>query len=106
MFPDLSHVQFYLLALLLHGGEMSGYDLRKKLAKEGYKKTLAAFYTMCNRAEDDGLIEGWHEVHVEDGQTVREKKYRISGAGERAWRKQQRFYEESSGLGLAGAGGA
>jgi len=55
--------------------------------------------------EDNNLAEGWYEAYVEDGQRVKERKYRITGDGDRAWRRQQQFYAASSKLGLAGLGG-
>ncbi|NQV23861.1 MAG: hypothetical protein HQ518_05780 [Rhodopirellula sp.] len=86
---------------------MSGLQLREELGKEGHRKTLAAFYQMMSRMEDSGIAEGWYEHSVEDGQPVKQRKYKITGDGDRAWRRQQEFYIASSrlGLGLAGAGG-
>lgn len=105
MIPDLTHLQFHVLSLLMSKDTMSGVQLRGELKKEGHKKTLAAFYQMMSRMEDNGLAEGWYEKYVEDGQPVKQRKYRITGDGDRAWRKQQGFYAASSQLGLAGLGG-
>lgn len=100
MIPDLTHLQFYVLSLLMSKDTMSGVDLRAGLGKEGHRKTLAAFYQMMARMEENDLAEGWYEQYTEDGQAVKERKYKITGGGDRAWRRQQQFYVASSQLGL------
>jgi DNA-binding PadR family transcriptional regulator len=90
--PPLSHLQFLALGVLL-SGEEPGRVIRDVVADYGVRRTGAAFYQLMARLERDGLIEGWYEPIVVGDQSVRERRYRITTAGSRAWRQTRAFYE-------------
>ncbi len=90
--PPLSHLQFLALGVLLSGDE-PGRVIRDVVAAYGVRRTGAAFYQLMARLERDGLLEGWYEPLVVGDQTVRERRYRITASGARAWRQTRAFYE-------------
>src|SRR5687768_18446144 len=90
--PPLSHLQFVALGVLLARDE-PGRVIRDVVASYGVQRTGAAFYQLMARMERDELIEGWYEPIVVGDQTVRERRYRITAAGARAWRQTRAFYE-------------
>jgi DNA-binding PadR family transcriptional regulator len=95
MLPELTHLQFLVLSLLLNG-ERSGRYIREQLAKQGEKKTLAAFYQMMARLEEGNMVQGWYETNVIDGQTVKQRYYRILAHGVTCWERTRDFYRESA----------
>jgi hypothetical protein len=106
MLPDITHLQFLVLSILMNS-ERSGRYVRGELAKHGQKKTLASFYQLMARLEETDMVEGWYETKVIDGQTVKERFYRILGHGIRCWELARDFYVLASqkavgnlGLGL------
>ena len=90
--PPLSHLQFLALGVIL-SAEEPGRVIRDVVAEYGVRRTGAAFYQLMARLERDGLIEGWYEPIVVGHQSVRERRYRITAAGSRAWRQTRAFYE-------------
>jgi DNA-binding PadR family transcriptional regulator len=90
--PPLSHLQFLALGVIL-SAEEPGRVIRDVVADYGVRRTGAAFYQLMARLERDGLIEGWYEAIVVGDQAVRERRYRITAAGTRAWRQTRAFYE-------------
>ena len=90
--PPLSHLQFLALGVIL-SGEEPGRVIRDVVADYGVRRTGAAFYQLMARLERDALVEGWYEPLVVGDQTVRERRYRITAAGTRAWRQTRAFYE-------------
>jgi len=90
--PPLSHLQFLALGVIL-AAEEPGRVIRDVVAEYGVRRTGAAFYQLMARLERDGLIEGWYEPIVVGDQAVRERRYRITAAGSRAWRQTRAFYE-------------
>jgi DNA-binding PadR family transcriptional regulator len=93
--PELTHLQFLVLALLLNG-ERSGRYIREELAKHGEKKTLAAFYQMMARLEEANMVEGWYETKAIDGQTVKQRYYRILAHGIACWERTRDFYAQAA----------
>ncbi|WP_417378172.1 hypothetical protein [Gimesia sp.] len=92
MLPTLTHLQFYVLSILMEG-QKTGREVREMLRTEhGQKKTLAAFYQLMSRLEDSDLIKGWYESKHIDGVTIKERRYEILGAGVRALQLQDEFY--------------
>jgi DNA-binding PadR family transcriptional regulator len=89
--PDLSHLQFAVLGMLL-GAEHKGRDIRKQLAALRVRQTGPAFYQMMARLEEAGYVEGWYTQKVVQGQILKERRYRICPAGERAWQASRSFY--------------
>jgi len=105
--PDLSHLQFLVLSGL-HGGESSGREIRDELKRYRVRQSGPAFYQMMARLEKGGLVKGWYTQDVVDGQIIKERRYRIAAAGERAWQDSRKFYataidEVEGGAGLAHA---
>ena len=90
--PSLSHLQFLALGVILSSDE-PGRVIRDVVADYGVRRTGAAFYQLMARLERDGLIDGWYEPVVVGDQTVRERRYRVTAAGSRAWRQTRSFYE-------------
>lgn len=90
--PTLSHLQFLALGVVL-SREEPGRVIREVVADYGVRRTGAAFYQLMARLERDGLIDGWYEPIVVGDQTVRERRYRLTAAGARAWRQTRSFYE-------------
>ena len=90
--PALSHLQFLALGVLL-SNEEPGRVIRDVVAGYGVRRTGAAFYQLMARLERDGLIDGWYEPVIVGDQAVRERRYRITAAGTRAWRQTRQFYE-------------
>ena len=90
--PPLSHLQFLALGVIL-STEEPGRVIRDVVAEFGVRRTGAAFYQLMARLERDGLIEGWYEPVIVGDQAVRERRYRITAAGTRAWRQTRLFYE-------------
>jgi len=95
--PDLTHLQFLVLAVL-HGGEQPGRVVRDALAAYGVRRSAAAFYQMMARLERDGLVDGYYGQIVVGDQSVTERRYRITTAGTKVWSETRAFYES---VGLA-----
>jgi DNA-binding PadR family transcriptional regulator len=105
--PDLSHLQFLVLSAL-HGGDSTGRTIREGLRRWRVRQSGPAFYQMMARLEKAGLVKGWYEQDVIDGQIIKERHYRITVAGEKAWAECRQFYEKmidavDGGEGLAHA---
>ncbi len=92
--PRLSHLQFLVLGQLL-GSPSSGMEIRRKLATFGAKKSGPAFYQLMARMKAGGLVEGWYEQQIIDGQIIRERHYKIKRSGSQSWQKSREFYEKS-----------
>ena len=94
--PKLSHLQFAVLEVL-GAGEKSGKDLRSSLCEFGIKKSGPAFYQLMARLEEAQFVQGWYHQRIIDGQMIKERRYRILGAGVRNLRDVREFYN-SNGL--------
>jgi hypothetical protein len=46
------------------------------------------------RLEDAKLVEGWYHMKQVAGQTVKERRYRVTEPGVRAWEATRDFYAE------------
>ncbi len=92
--PDVTHLQFFILGQLMDG-EQTGRQLREKLAEEGEEKTLAAFYQLMARLEDERFVEGWYETKTVGTQPIKERHYRITGGGAQAYASVQDYYREA-----------
>jgi hypothetical protein len=108
MVPEITNLQILVLEALLRG-EQTGRGVRVVLAEHGVRKSAPAFYQLMARLEDGGLIEGRYESKVVDGQPIKERRYRLTGVGERTWESAVDFYRERARAagrrrpGLAGA---
>ena len=63
----------------------------------GIHKAGPSFYQLMARLEDAGLVEGAYVKRAIEGRTVREREYRITADGSRAWTESGRFYLELMG---------
>jgi len=96
--PALTHLQFVILGALL-AGERSGKDLRRELTRYGVRRTAPAFYQMMARLEDAGWVAGSYTQQIVDRQIIKERRYRITATGERAWTRTRDFYAEAARTG-------
>ena len=87
----LPRLQFAVLGIL-SARKLPGRDIRDELRALGLKKTGPTFYRLMTRLEESGMVEGWYEQNVVDGQIFRERIYRALPAGLRAWRKTSDFH--------------
>jgi DNA-binding PadR family transcriptional regulator len=92
--PDITHLQFSVLASLM-GGEQTGKAVRRQLAELGMKRSGPAFYQLMSRLEDAGLVAGRYDQKVVDGQIIKERVYAISAEGAAAWQSTRDFYVET-----------
>jgi len=90
--PELSALQFAILDLL-GAGAMSGKKLRGGLKQcFDISKSGPAFYQLMARLEEAKFVEGWYEQEVIDGQIIKERNYKITGHGLRAFNGTKSFY--------------
>jgi DNA-binding PadR family transcriptional regulator len=95
--PKLSHGQFVVLSVLM-GSTASGRDIRKRLTQFGVRQGGPAFYQLMARMEDANLVLGWYEQKIVKAQIIRERHYRITAVGRRAWNDARQFYARAGGL--------
>ena len=56
-----------------------------------------------SRMEESGWIEGWYETKQIDGQTIKQRHYKIIGAGIRRWEMTRDFYADlTNGIAFEG----
>jgi hypothetical protein len=104
MLPELTGLQFSVLTILM-GARRTGRYIREKLAEQGVKKSLAAFYQLMARLEEAGMVRGWYEKRTIEGQVVKERHYEIVGHGLRCWEQTRGFYVKAgSRLGIVFGG--
>jgi DNA-binding PadR family transcriptional regulator len=89
--PPITHLQFVVLEALADA-EQAGRDLRDLLGGHGVRNSAPAFYQMMARLETAGLVEGWYEQKLVGGQNVKERRYRVTRAGERSLEATRNFY--------------
>ena len=89
--PPLPHLQFAVLGIL-KAGQQSGLDIRSELARLNVGKAGPAFYRLMSRMEESGLVEGWYEQDIVDGQIFRERVYKAVPLGTRAWNQTRNFH--------------
>jgi len=92
--PRITHLQFLVLGNLLEGIR-TGQEIRDRLKTQGARKTGPAFYQMMGRLEDSGFVRGEYDQQVIDGQIIKQRRYRITAVGKRAWTRSRDFYLES-----------
>lgn len=90
--PGVTHLQFAVLSQLLRG-EQPGRLVRRALSRLGERRSAPAFYQMMARLEEAGLVSGRYDQRVLDGQLIKERHYRVTAAGQRAWERTRDFYE-------------
>jgi len=89
--PEITHLQWLVLGTLMDGDE-AGYRVREDLAKHGVDKSGPAFYQLMARLEADGLVKGRYEYSMIENQPIKERWYKLTGAGRRAWHETSEFY--------------
>jgi len=95
--PDVTHLQFLILEAL-SGGEQAGRDLRARLVAHRVRSSGPAFYQMMGRLEQGGLVDGWYDQKLVDGQNLKERRYRLTRRGARALADTRRFYLDRPAL--------
>jgi hypothetical protein len=101
--PRLTHLQ-YLVVSSLARRAASGRVVRDHLRAAGVRQSGPAFYQLMAGLEDGGLVSGWYEQQVVDGQIIRERHYKILAAGLRAVDESRAFYRRGAPrTGLANA---
>jgi DNA-binding PadR family transcriptional regulator len=90
--PSITHLQFAVLGQLLRE-EKPGRQLRRGLARLGERRSAPAFYQMMARLEEAELVAGRYDQRLLAGQLIKERRYRITAAGLRAWERTRAFYE-------------
>ena len=64
---------------VLGTSSMPGCELRAKLwCPPNMRLGLVRFYYWMAQLEDAGVIEGWYQTEVIDGQSVRQRWYRVA----------------------------
>jgi len=96
--PDLTHLQFLVLGTLVGAGdeERRGRDLRAELSRHGVRRSAPAFYQMMARLEDAGWVEGSYTQQIVDGQIIKERGYRLTNSGQKAWTATRDFYLDTA----------
>lgn len=89
--PRLTHLQFLVVSQLFKRSAR-GREVRASLREEGVRQSGPAFYQMMAGLEDAGVVEGWYEQQIVDGQIIRERHYRVLAPGKKAWRECRDFY--------------
>jgi hypothetical protein len=51
---------------------------------------------MMARLEDAGWVDGAYTQQIVDGQIIKERGYRITAAGQRAWTSTRDFYLDTA----------
>jgi DNA-binding PadR family transcriptional regulator len=92
IFPELSYLQILVIEAV-GASQVSGRDLRARLAETGARKSGPAFYQLMSRLEESRFVEGEYAQKVIDGRVFKERVYRVTGEGERAARETFAFYQ-------------
>ena len=87
--PCLPHLQYLALIQLEISGYTDGKALRQLLS---WDKTTPAFYSLIDRLETAGLIEGRDALRHVEGQQHTCREYRLTEAGSSAIQQSQEFY--------------
>jgi DNA-binding PadR family transcriptional regulator len=87
----LTHLQFLVLDEI-GAGNISGQELRMRLANHGVRKSAPAFYQLMARLEEAKFVEGWYEQTQVEGQAIKQRRYKVTGVGASARRQTAEFY--------------
>ena len=90
--PRLSHLQFLVLGTMLQGPRL-GREIRDDLRRFGAKRSGPGFYQLMSRLEEAEWIVGSYKQKTVEGQLIRERVYRLRGAGRTAWNQCRDFNE-------------
>ncbi len=89
--PSLTDLQFLVIESLLDG-DRSGRQVREYMGTRGARKSGPAFYQLMSRLEDAGLVEGRYDDRDVAGHRLKERVYKLIGAGRRAYEQTIAFY--------------
>jgi DNA-binding PadR family transcriptional regulator len=95
--PPVTHLQFVILEAL-RAGEVAGADVRASLGAHGVNRTLPSFYELMARLEKAGLVVGHYAAKTINGQSVRERRYTLTPAGDDAYDATCAFYNDRAGV--------
>src|SRR5215204_620855 len=101
--PAITHLQFLVLGVLRPRARL-GRHLRRRLEKHGVRRSAPAFYQMMARLEDAGWVEGSYTQQIVDGQIIKERGYRITATGQKAWTAPRDFYLDTASRAARAAG--
>jgi len=90
--PRLSQLQFLVLGTLLQG-QRPGREIRDELARFGVKRSGPSFYQLMSRLEEGQFAEGQYQQRIVDSQIIRERTYKLTASGRRAWDDCRRLNE-------------
>lgn len=93
--PEITHLQFVVMDIM-GTKKTSGRELRESLKKIGIKKSGPAFYQLMSRLEESKFVEGSYEFKIVEGQQIRERRYKLKGAGATAIAQARAFYERDN----------
>ena len=91
--PEITHLQFLVLTVL-GGQQRSGREVRDRLRGEKIHKSAPAFYQLMARLEEAKVVKGWYEREEIDGLIVRQRCYKVTASGVRAWNGARDFYRQ------------
>src|SRR5256885_11573962 len=89
--PDLTHLQFAVLSIV-GGSEKSGREVRERLTKEKLRMSGPAFYQLMARLEESKFVAGHYLQKIVEGQIIKDRRYKITAQGLRAWNDAREFY--------------
>lgn len=92
--PRLSHLQFLVLGIL-SGRTVPGREIRERLKEFKVRKSGPAFYQLMSRLEDSELVKGTYHQEIIESQIIRERHYRVTAKGTRAWQSSRDFYVDA-----------
>lgn len=90
--PTVTHLQFAVLSFV-GNREIAGHKIREQLAEFGTKMSGPGFYQLMARLEGDGLVKGWYEQSLVDGQPIKERWYKLTANGRRNVLSTREFYD-------------
>ena len=89
----------------LINGELSGRDLRAELEKRKAGMSRGAFYRLMSRTEEAKLVKGRFETKEIGGNPIKQRFYRVTGVGMRAWNEAMMQLGVQTGGGAVRMGG-
>lgn len=96
MLPPLTHLQFYILTILLDS-KQSGREVRARLKNDHHvKQSLASFYQLMSRMEEAGMIEGEYKITSIERQGIRTRYYKALGHGIQCRDRTLDFYVQAA----------
>jgi hypothetical protein len=93
--PDLTHLQFLVLDLLIESESgLSASQLRESLNQHGEPRAGPKFYQLMKRLVKEGLIDTWSQSFDVGGGVVNRTYYKQTDLGHTFWYSTLRFYAD------------